>query len=105
MPKGSRVSLAVIRRAENVELSLGSLEAIAEIRAWLDGLEREAMKSARQKGATLEDIATALGLSTQTIWSRFRVSGEDYQVGPGRPRRDPLLGTGAVDGSDETASS
>jgi len=104
MPNGSRVSLALIRRAQNTELSLGSLEAIAEIRAWLDDLEKEAMKSARQKGATLEDIAKALRLSTPTIWNRFRAAGEDYRIGGGRPGQDPLLGTGTVDGSDESAS-
>ena len=63
---------SVLRRAENTELSLGSLEAIAAIRARLDVLEVAAMLSAREKGATMEDIAEALGLTPQAIYYRFR---------------------------------
>jgi AcrR family transcriptional regulator len=67
-----KLSPSVLRRAENTELSLGSLEAIAAIRARLDQLETAAMLSAREKGATLEDIAEALGLTHQAIYYRFR---------------------------------
>jgi predicted transcriptional regulator len=62
----------LIRRAENTELSLGSLEAIAAIRARIDALEEIAMVSAKEKGATMEDIAEALGLTPQAIYYRFR---------------------------------
>jgi Bacterial regulatory proteins, tetR family len=72
MPKARKLSSSVLRRAENTELSLGSLEAIAMIRARLDELEPAAMLSARDKGATLEDIADALGLTPQAIYYRFR---------------------------------
>jgi Bacterial regulatory proteins, tetR family len=72
MPKTRKLSSSVLRRAENTELSLGSLEAIAMIRARLDELEPVAMLSARDKGATLEDIADALGLTPQAIYYRFR---------------------------------
>ncbi len=66
------LSPSLLRRAENTELSLGSLEAIAAIRARLDLLESVAMISAREKGATTEDIAEALGLTPQAIYYRFR---------------------------------
>jgi Bacterial regulatory proteins, tetR family len=66
------LSPALCRRAENTELSLGSLEAIAAIRARIDVLEEVAMISAKDKGATMEDIAEALGLSPQAIYYRFR---------------------------------
>jgi predicted transcriptional regulator len=75
----------LLRRAENTELSLGSLEAIAELRRTLDRLEHEAMLSAREKGATMEDIAEALDLTPQAIHHRLRNDGQ----GPrrrGRPR-------------------
>jgi AcrR family transcriptional regulator len=72
MPKTRKLSSSVLRRAENTELSLGSLEAIAAIRARLNELESAAMLSARDKGATLEDIADALGLTPQAIYYRFR---------------------------------
>ena len=72
MADAPKLSSSVLRRAENTELSLGSLEAIAVIRARLDLLEKAAMISAREKGATLEDIAEALGLTHQAIYYRFR---------------------------------
>jgi AcrR family transcriptional regulator len=56
---------------------LGSLEAIAAIRARLDLLENEAMLSARDKGATMEDIAEALRLTPQAIYYRFRHMRDD----------------------------
>jgi predicted transcriptional regulator len=67
-----KLSSSTLRRAENTELSLGALEAIAVLRARLDVLERAAMLSARDKGATNEDIAEALGLTAQAIYYRFR---------------------------------
>jgi hypothetical protein len=72
MPEARRLSSSLLRRAENTELSLGSLEAIAAVRARLDELEPVAMLSARDKGATLEDIAEALRLTPQAIYYRFR---------------------------------
>ena len=72
MTNGPKLSPSILRRAENTELSLGSLEAIASIRARLDVLETAAMLSAREKGATQEDIAEALGLTHQAIYYRFR---------------------------------
>ena len=75
---------SLIRRAENTELSLVSLEAIAEIRRHLDLLEVEAMRSAREKGATVDDIAGALGLTPQAIYHRLRHGGQLAKRG--RPR-------------------
>jgi predicted transcriptional regulator len=72
MANAPKLTLSILRRAENTELSLGSLEAIAAIRARLDALETQAMLSAREKGATMEDIAEALGLTPQAIYYRFR---------------------------------
>ncbi|MEP6972777.1 MAG: hypothetical protein ABI869_01390, partial [Actinomycetota bacterium] len=77
-------SRALIRRAENMELSLGALEAIARLRASLDRLEAQAFKSARDKGATVEDIAEALGPTPQAIYHRIRNG--DGVARRGRPR-------------------
>jgi hypothetical protein len=76
---------SVFRKAENTELSLGSLEAISEIRAYLDELERLAMISAREKGATVEDIAESLKLTPQAIYYRFKNEKMNLQTTPGRP--------------------
>jgi AcrR family transcriptional regulator len=43
----------------------------------LDLLENEAMLSARDKGATMEDIAEALRLTPQAIYYRFRHMRDD----------------------------
>jgi transposase-like protein len=61
-----------------------SLEAIVEIRAHLDELESEAIKSAREKGATVEDIADAMGLTPQAIYHRLRNGGQRAKAG--RPK-------------------
>ena len=77
-------SRSLIRRATNTELSLGSLEAIAEMRQRLDELEMKAVSSAREKGATVEDIAKALDLTPQAIYHRLRNG--DHPAKRGRPR-------------------
>ena len=79
------LSRTLFRRAENTELSLGSLEAISEIRAHLDDLEKRAMVSAREKGATVEDIAESLKLTPQAIYYRFRNEKMNLQTTPGQP--------------------
>jgi hypothetical protein len=68
-----------------VELSLGSLEAISELRAYLTQLEKLSMASAREKGATVEDIAEALRLTPQAIYDRLRNERMNLQVTPGEP--------------------
>jgi predicted transcriptional regulator len=75
---------SLIRRAETTELSLVSLEAIAEIRRHLDVLEVEAIRSAREKGATVDDIAEAMGLTPQAIYHRLRQGGQVTKRG--RPK-------------------
>jgi 1,6-anhydro-N-acetylmuramate kinase len=78
------LSRSTIRRAENTELSLVSLEAIVEIRHHLDQLEAEAISSARDKGATVEDIAGAMGITTQAIYHRLKNGGQGAKRG--RPK-------------------
>lgn len=75
---------SLIRRAENTELSLVSLEAIAEVRRRLDELEVQAIGSARDKGATVHDIAEAMSLTPQAIYHRLRQGGRTARRG--RPR-------------------
>jgi hypothetical protein len=77
---------SLLRRAEKTELSLGSLEAIVELRKTLDRLEHAAILSAREKGATVEDIAEALDLTPQAIYHRLR-NGDGRRNGRGRPKK------------------
>jgi hypothetical protein len=95
---------SLVRRAENVELSLGSLEAISELRAYLSRLEKLSMASAREKGATVEDIAEALRLTPQAIYYRLRNERMNLQVTPGEPNAPEaaLTPESAVVASDPT---
>ncbi len=83
MEEGKGISRSLVRRAENTELSLGSLEAIGELREVLDELEAEAIQSARTKGAAVEDIAEVMGLTPQAIYHRLRNGGSGKR---GRPK-------------------
>ena len=51
---------------------LAALEAVVETRRHLDAVERAAVEAAREKGATWEDIAEALGVSRQAIYQKYR---------------------------------
>ena len=105
MPDGSILPRSLVRRAENVELSLGSLEAISEIRAHLNELEKQAMASAREKGATVEDIAQALRLTPQAIYYRLRNERMNLRFTPGQPNvPDPNLGPKAALAPSDPAS-
>lgn len=78
------LSRSTLRRAENTELSLVSLEAIVQIRRHLDELEAEAIRSAREKGATVDDIAEAMDLTPQAVYHRLRTGA--LSARRGRPR-------------------
>jgi hypothetical protein len=58
----------LIRRIENVEaFPLVSLRAARALQEWLDGSEADALRRAREMGASLEDIADALGITRQGV--------------------------------------
>ena len=54
---------------------MAALQAIAELRPQLAALEQAAMQAAREKGATWEEIATAMGITRQAAQMRFQASG------------------------------
>jgi predicted transcriptional regulator len=67
----------LLRRAQRYEeLPLAALQAIAELRPQLAALEQAAIKVAREKGATWEEIATALGVTRQAAQMRFRADSQ-----------------------------
>jgi hypothetical protein len=86
MPSPDRVSLALIRQAENMQLPLTALEAIVSIRRCLDELERQAVDGALEKGATWQMIADTLGVTKQGANQRLRKQRPDEasaeQAGP-----------------------
>jgi DNA-binding transcriptional ArsR family regulator len=59
---------ALLRKLENVDaFPLIALQALHELRAGLDAVEAEALLRARELGASLEDIAEALGITRQGV--------------------------------------
>lgn len=62
----------LVRRAQNKELPFSALPAIAELRDYLSTLEMELVAYARDKGATWEEIAGAMGITRQALYQRMR---------------------------------
>jgi hypothetical protein len=63
---------SLIRRIENVEaFPLVSLRAAQALQEWLDDMEAAGLRRAREMGASLEDIADALGITRQGVSYRL----------------------------------
>ena len=64
---------SAIRKLEHhPEFPLSALEAITEIRQRLNEIECDAIAAARERGATLEDVAEVLGVSRQAVYYKIR---------------------------------
>ena len=71
-----RLSRALLRRIDSHDaFPITALEAIVEARRCLDEVERSAVSTARERGATWEDIAQALGVTRQAIYQKHRNGG------------------------------
>ena len=67
----------LVRKLENVEtFPLIALQALHELRPELDRVEARAIVRARELGASLEDIAEAMGITRQGVAYRLRTIGE-----------------------------
>ena len=73
---------SALRRVENAEaFPLAALEALRELRSEFDRRENGAIRRARELGASLEDIAEAMGLTRQGVAYRLKTMngvGEDH---------------------------
>ena len=59
---------SITRKLEqHAEFPLSALEAVTEARRRLDEIECDAIECARERGATLADIAEVLGVSSQAV--------------------------------------
>lgn len=65
-------AVQLVRRAQNRELPFSALPAISELRTYLEGLEMEIVAYARDKGATWDEIAEAMGITRQALYQRTR---------------------------------
>ena len=66
------LALKTLRKAENTGLPLLALAAIRELKCSLESLELAQIDSARDKGASWEDIAEAMGVTRQALQQRLR---------------------------------
>ena len=69
----SELRRSLIRKLEHIEaFPLIGLQAARELRADLDQLEGQAILRARKLGASLEDIADAMGITRQGVAYRIK---------------------------------
>ena len=62
-----------LRRVENAEtFPLAALQALRELRSQLDQAENDAILRARELGASLEDVAEAMGITRQGVAYRLK---------------------------------
>jgi hypothetical protein len=67
------LSRGTLRKLENADaFPLIALQAIREVRADVDGIEAKAIMRARELGASLEDIADAMGITRQGVAYRIK---------------------------------
>jgi DNA invertase Pin-like site-specific DNA recombinase len=67
------ISRTLLRRLEShPDFPLEALEAVVSIRRRLDDVERDAVTTARAKGATWDDIAAAIGVTRQAVYQKYR---------------------------------
>ena len=59
------------RRSSNLELPMGALQAITELKERLRDLEIAAVRQARARGATWVDICQVLGVTRQALHQRM----------------------------------
>lgn len=66
-------SRSLLRRLQShPDFPLEALEAVVEIRRGLESVERDAVMTARAKGATWDDIAAAIGVTRQAAYQKYR---------------------------------
>jgi hypothetical protein len=57
---------------ESEDLPVQALQAIHELRAYLDDLEATHLLKARELGASSADLAEALGITRQGVYNKLR---------------------------------
>lgn len=67
------IKRSAIRKVESADaFPLVALQALRELRTELDERETEAIRRARELGASLEDIADAMGITRQGVAYRIK---------------------------------
>ena len=62
----------LVRRTQNLEDPLTALEAVRDLRRYLSEVERQAVMIARERGASVEEVAGALGVTRQAVYYKIK---------------------------------
>jgi predicted transcriptional regulator len=72
------IKRSALRKVENAEaFPLIALQALRELRSDLEHRENDAIRRARELGASLEDIADAMGITRQGVAYRLKTMNGD----------------------------
>jgi hypothetical protein len=98
MPEG--LPRSTVRKLENAEaFPLIALQAVRELRSELDELEATAILRAREMGASLEDIADAMGITRQGVSYRVKQIAPN-SGGSGHDDEDDIVDLSAEESED-----
>ena len=64
---------SLLRKTEGTAFPLHTLEAIRDLRRYLDQVEADALRRARELGASPSDIAEALGVTRQGVYHKLKL--------------------------------
>jgi hypothetical protein len=74
MSEAPTINRTLLRRLELcADFPLEALEAVVTLRRRLEEIEGKAVQAGREKGATWEDLAEAMGVSRQAVYQKHRV--------------------------------
>ena len=62
----------LIRKIENLNFPLVALQSVRDLRRYLDRVEVDRLRRARELGASAEDIADALGITRQGAYYKLK---------------------------------
>jgi predicted transcriptional regulator len=71
---------SLIHQLETSGVPLKILEAVRELRGYLDRMEATALCDARDASASITDIAEALGTTRQTVYNRLKQLAEEQRA-------------------------
>ena len=71
---------SLIHQVESSPVPLKVLEAIHELRMYLDAVESTTLCDARDAGASITHIAEALGTTRQTVYNRLKQLAEEQRA-------------------------
>jgi transposase-like protein len=76
----ARSPRSLVHQLETSAVPLKTLEAVRELRRYLDLVEATALCDARDVGASITDIAEALGTTRQTVYNRLKQLAEEKRA-------------------------